>query len=143
MKTPREILLKRHHAITPKLDAIRCECAGQVSRRFPSEKTKEPETGRMPIARLLWRELIFPSRRIWAGLAAAWLVLAAVDLSQRDHSPASAVKSLPGPEMLLTFSQQEALLAGLIEPGETHAARPPKRFSPQPSSERRLEILMT
>ena len=95
------------------------------------------------ILRECWRELIWPSRRIWAGLAAAWMLILAADISMQDHSPQMMAKTLPTPEMLQAWRQQERLLAELIGPGETRAATPPKTFSPSPSSERRFEILMT
>lgn len=59
MKTPREILLERHQAAAPKLDAIRREVldaefnAGQVSSLSPSEKIGRPETGGMPVLLLI------------------------------------------------------------------------------------------
>jgi hypothetical protein len=43
--------------------------------------------------------------------------------------------------MMLTFRQQELLLAELIGPNETQAAEPPKTFTPRPRSERRFETL--
>ena len=141
MKTPREILLKRHQAAAPKLDAIRREIVdaefnvGQASSLSPSEKIRRPETGRMPVLLLIWRELIFPCRRIWIGLAAAWIVILTVNFSMHDHSPTVAMKSAPTVEMIMAWRQQERLLSELIGPNETRAAEPPKPFAPQPRSE--------
>ena len=140
MKTPREILLGRHQAVVPKLDAIRRESVGQASSLLQNRKS---ETGRMPVLLLLWRELILPSRRIWTGLAAVWILIFVFNFSQRDPSERMARKSPPpSPEMILTFPQQERLLAELIGPNETQAAEPPKPFLPQPRSEGRIEVLM-
>ena len=145
MKTPREILFERHRAVLPKLDAIRCEvvaglnCVGQASRLSPSEETKKSETGRMPVLRLLWRELIWPSRRTWAGLAAIWLLLAAVNLSQRDHSPAGSI-AVAAP--MMSFQEQQRWLNELLaDRSPPLNADRPKTFLPQPSSERRFELL--
>ena len=151
MKTPREILLERHQAAAPKLDVIRREIVdaefkrvGQASRLSPSEMTKRSETGATPVLRLLWRELILPSRQIWAGLAAIWILIFIFNFSQRDPAELMARKSPPpSPEMILTFRQQEKLLAELIGPNEPQAIAPPKSFLPQPRSEGRIEILMT
>ena len=149
MKTPREILLERHRATAPKLDVIRREIvdaefkrAGQASRLSPSEIMKRSETGATPVLQLLWRELILPSRRIWTGLAATWILIFVFNFSQRDPAELMARKS-PPPHMILTFRQQERLLAELIGPTETHAAELAKPFLPQPRSEGRIEILMT
>jgi hypothetical protein len=144
MKTPRDILFARHQTAAPKLDAIRCE----VVHKFNNKGTKEQRPPVSFVAWLLgcsnrlWLELFFPCRRIWVGLAAVWILIVAVNLSQRDPAETMARKSSPpSPEMILTFRQQELLLAELIGPNETQAAEPPKTFSPRPSSERRFETL--
>jgi hypothetical protein len=150
MKTPREILFARHQAAAPKLDAIRHDVvnaefkAGQASRLSPSGRIKRSEPGAMPVLRLLWRELIFPSRWIWTGLAAVWVLIFVFDFSQRDPSELMARKSPPlSPEMILTFRQQERLLTELIGPDEPQAVGLPKPLLPQPRSEGRIEVLMT
>ncbi|HVU07677.1 MAG TPA: hypothetical protein VHG89_03945 [Verrucomicrobiae bacterium] len=127
MKTPREILLERHQAAAPKLDAIRHEIVNSKFRR-----------GNFAVT--IWNELIFPSRRIWAGLAAIWVVIFIFNFSQRDQSELMA-KKFPSPEMISSFQQQEKLLAELIGPNEPRVAEPPKTILPQPRSERRFEIL--
>ena len=88
-----------------------------------------------------WQQLILPSRRIWAGLAAAWIVILTVNFSLRDHSPVVAMKSTPTQELILAWRQQQQLLIELIGPNETRTAEPPKPFLPQPSSQRRFEML--
>ena len=89
-----------------------------------------------------WHDMIWPCRRIWAGLAAVWVVILAVNLSMRDNSQTKAMKSSPpSPEMIMAFQQQERLLAELIGPNETRNAEPPKLSLPQPRSQRRIELL--
>lgn len=140
MKTPREILLERHQAAASKLDAIRRESVKQASGLADNTQS---ETGRMPVLLLLWRKLIWPSRRVWAGLAAAWVLIVAVNFSMRDRSPASTMAAAPAPQMMLTFREQQKLLNELIGPDKPRATEAATPFVPQPSSERRLEILMT
>ncbi|HKW31176.1 MAG TPA: hypothetical protein VJT54_17765 [Verrucomicrobiae bacterium] len=91
--------------------------------------------------RLPFRELIWPCRRIWMGLAAVWVVILAVNFSAHDTELVAGKSPPPTPEMILTFRQQERLLAELIGPNEPRVAVPPKPFSPRPSSERQFEIL--
>jgi len=148
MKTPREILFARHQAAAPKLDAIRHDVlsaefkVGQASRLSPPGRMKKSETGGKPVLRLLWQELVLPSRRIWTGLAAIWILIFVFNVSQRDPSERMARKSPPpSPEMILTFRQQERLLTELIGPSEPQIVAPPKPFLPQPRSEGRIEIL--
>jgi hypothetical protein len=138
MKTPRDILFARHQSAAPKLDAIRREV---LSAEFHNEN-QIPIFVNFPLA--LWRELFWPCRRIWAGLAAIWILIFAVNFSQRDKLEMTAGKApLPSPEMILVFGQQERLLAELTDPNETVIAEPPKLFFPQPRSERRIGILVT
>jgi hypothetical protein len=150
MKTPRDILFARHQAVAPKLDAIRHDVVnaefkvGQASRLSLISLFFQMETGWKPVLRLLWQELVWPCRRIWASLATMWILIFVFNFSQRDPSELMARKSPPpSPEMILTFRQQEKLLAELIGPNEPQAVAPPKPFLPQPRSEGRFEILMT
>jgi len=141
MRTPREILLERHRATTPKLDAIRREVVWE-GRRAAVPKFRVADTATLPM--LIWRELFWPCRRIWAGLAATWILIFVFNFSQRDPAELLARKSPPpSPEMILTFRQQERLLAELIGPNESQAIAPSKPFLPQPRSEGRFEILTT
>jgi len=88
-----------------------------------------------------WQQLILPCRRIWAGLAAVWVLLLAVNVSTHTGSQMTTAKSSPTPEMIQAWRQQERLLAELIGPTEPHAAMPPKTYLPQPGSQRRFEML--
>jgi hypothetical protein len=136
MKTPREILLEQHQSNAPKLDTIRRE----VVRKLNNEETKEQSFSDVFVAWLLhcsktiWRELVFPSRRIWAGLATAWLLIFAVNFSLSDHSPVATTKS-SSPEIFMSFRQQERLLAELTGPDDLRVAEPPKKFFPKPRTE--------
>jgi hypothetical protein len=145
MKTPREILFARHQAVAPKLDALRRE----VLTKLNHQDTKAPSGAANLVpwclggAKQLWLELVWPCRRIWAGLAAVWIGILIANFSQRDQSPAMVMKSAPSPEMILSFRQQERLLSELIGPNEPSVAEPPKIVLPQPRSQRRIEVLMT
>jgi hypothetical protein len=141
MNTPRDILFARHQAAAPKLDAIRRKVVWE-GRRVAVPEFMVADTATLPM--LIWRELILPSRRIWTGLAAVWTLIFAFNFSQRDPAALLARKTPPlAPEMILTFRQQEKLLAELIGPNEPQAVAPPKSFLPQPRSEGRFETLMT
>jgi hypothetical protein len=144
MKTPREILLEQHRAAVPRLDAIRREVVRELNNE--DAKTQSFPSSFAPLrlccSNKIWLELIWPCRRIWAGLAATWILIFAFNFSQRDPAERMARKSPPpSSEMMLTFTQQQRLLAELIGPNEPQAVEPPKTFSPRPSSERRIETL--
>jgi hypothetical protein len=136
MKTPREILLAQHQSAQPKLDDIRHTAVAAVYDR----RSSPPTTITANILKTLWHELILPSRRIWTGLAAIWILILAANVSLRDH-PSVAMAKSPSPEMVQTFKQQEQLLTELIGPDVPAIAEPQKSYTPRPSSQRLPEIL--
>jgi hypothetical protein len=90
---------------------------------------------------LLWRELIFPSRRTWAGIAAAWALILVVNFSLRDPGQGGAAK-VTAPEMMSFQEQQKLvneLLADRFVPVDFDR---PKNFAPRPRSER-IFVVMT
>jgi hypothetical protein len=144
MKTPREILFARHQTAVPKLDTIRREVVAGLNHQDTKaqSRTENLVSWCLGGSNKLWIELIWPCRRIWTGLAAIWILIFIVNFSQRAPSEIMARKnSPPSPEMILSFRQQEKLLAELIGENELRTAEPPKIFSPRPSSERRFETL--
>jgi len=145
MKTPREILFAHHQNAAPKLDAMRCEVVAGLNHQDTKARSGAVNLVSWCLggSNKLWLELIWPCRRIWAGLAAIWILIFTVNLSQRDPSEMMAQKTPPSPEMILTFRQQEMLLAELTGQNEPQTAEHPKTFSPRPSSERSIETLMT
>ena len=132
MKTPREILLARHRAVETELDAIRSEVVAQCHEERRVAVTKSV-LAYLPL--LLWRELIFPSRRTWAGIAAAWVLILVVNFSLRDPGQDGAAK-VTAPEMMSFQEQQKLvneLLADRFVPVDFDR---PKTFTPRPRSER-------
>jgi hypothetical protein len=81
--------------------------------------------------------LLWPHPRAWAGLAAVWILIFAVNFSMRDPSPVRAQKSSPpSPEVIVELRQQQRLLAELIGPRDTSDTDRSKSFVPPPRSER-------
>src|SRR5258706_298373 len=114
MKTPREILLKRHRSVETKLDRLWDET-------LAPELTKEGVSVRpnvlIAIGWKLWRELVLPSRRIWAGLAGAWVVIAVLNLASCESARQVASNTKPpSREDLRALLEQRQMLAQLIGP---------------------------
>ena len=152
MKTPREILLARHSAAEPKLDAIRraavavvCDrriLANQSSeRRSQTAATTPGWTTRFASLCLRglttpWNELILPSRRLWTGLATVWILVFIINFSQRD--PMSSVTGQPVHSSAVTMSWQvqqrwmNELFADRSTPPD---ADHPRITAPKPRSE--------
>jgi hypothetical protein len=111
-------------------------------------KAIEMAAGPAPVRRLTpimaicewWHDVIWRCRRIWAGLAAVWVVILAVNFFLRVQSPA-IVQSGPSAEMILTFKDQQKILAELLtDHSVPRDAEQQKIFSPKPRTER-MEIL--
>jgi len=85
--------------------------------------------------------ILWPHPRAWAGLAAVWILILAVNFSMRDQSPVRAEKSSPPSlEVIVELRQQQRMLAELIGPRDTRDTDRSKSFVPQPRSER-VEIV--
>jgi Putative zinc-finger len=99
---------------------------------------------RMTLLRLFFdwcKDMIWPCRRVWAGLAVVWVAIVAINFHGREASQSMALKSSqPSPELVRAFLESEGFLSRLTEPDENHAARPPKPPLPQTRSERRSRI---
>lgn len=136
MKTPREILLNRHRAAGPKLDAIRRTVVSDLN----NKATKELSLAQSFVAsflrcsNLFWRKLILPSRRTWAGLAAVWLILLAINLAQHEPTPVGQAPAAPA---MMSFREQQRLMNELFADRSLPAAETdrPKPFSPRPRTE--------
>ncbi len=132
MKTPRELLLKRHEAALPKLDALRA--AALPARSQLSTLNSQPAS--------LWERLLGPNPLAWAGLAAVWLVLLAVNRNGSEPATSSASRaSLPSEaavaEIVRENRRQMAELLNFDEP----QAAPPARSEPYPKrSQRRTDF---
>jgi hypothetical protein len=112
----------------------------KVGREFTSAATRRSllSTLNAQLSTLLW-----PHPAAWAGLAAVWILILAVNFSLRDKTPVMAEKTAPpSPEVIVELRQQRRMLAELIGPRDIRDADRSKSFVPQPRSER-AEILMT
>ena len=129
MKTPREILLARHQAAMPKLDAIRDDAVS----RLPAARRGETFI-HLPVR--FWQELVLPCRRLWAGLATVWVLIVIIHFAQRDD--VNSITGQPAQPELVVMSLQaqqrwlNELLADRAAPVE---ADRPRNFSPKPRTE--------
>ena len=134
MKTPREVLFHRHQTADARLDEARRAAIAQIK---PQTKAQgEP----LPLRVLLkvWLELIWPARRIWAGLATVWVFLhiANANLSGDHPVTATATNSTPT-DLRQKYQEEKQLLAELSGSLAPRMIAPPMPFAPRPRSDAR------
>jgi len=89
-----------------------------------------------------WGHAMFwPCRRVWAGFAAVWLAILAVDLSSRESAQTLAQNSRPSTEMVRAYLEQEGLLVEWTGRNQTPVVEPPKPLLPPPRSEQRPQMI--
>jgi hypothetical protein len=102
-----------------------------------------PRTSFLSIFNHQLSTIFWPHPKAWAGLAAVWVLILALNFSTRDTSPKMVEKSLPpSPEVIVELKKQQRLFAELMGSRETLDADRQKTFSPKPRSEL-MEIFMT
>jgi len=127
MKTPREILLARHRAADAKLDAIRRSALAAAGE--PHLSTHHAAT---VILRALWRELVFPCRHVWTGLAAVWVLLLIINVAQRDTVSSVTGKPVRAEVTLVSWQVQQRWMSELL----AERAAPVDAGRPRPGAAR-------
>ena len=85
--------------------------------------------------------LFWPHPKAWAGLAAVWVGIVALNFSTRDTSVRLAEKvSPPSPEMIVELRKQQKFYAELMGANEPREADRPKDGTLRPRTQR-VEIL--
>ena len=139
MKTPREILFARHQTAAPKLDAIRREVVAGLNPQDTKARSGATTLAAWGLggANKLWLELVWPCRRVWTGLAAAWILILMVNFSLRDNAGRATGKPARSGEMIMSVQAQQRwmneLLADSSAPPE---ADRPRNVAPKPRSEK-------
>ena len=81
-----------------------------------------------------WRELLWPCPQAWAGLAAAWVLILALNAATREPVQVATARSTPpAREVLMALKERRRLLAELA--GSPAQVEPQKPLAPKPRSE--------
>jgi hypothetical protein len=138
MKTPREILLERHGSVQPKLDSIRRAVVGNLNNEGAKAQSWAAGFAALCLGfpNKLWRELVLPSRRVWTGLAAVWMVLFIVNVSQRDNVSSVTGQPVHSSPVMMSWQVQQRLmnevLADRVAPPDVDR---PRNVAPKPRTE--------
>lgn len=107
-----------------------------VSAACPTVQASHPP----PISRpaLWWREWLWPCPQAWAGLAAVWVVVWAVNFATPEPKPMLETRRVtpPSPQMRQILKEQKQMLAELGGVAEQLETERPGRITPQPRSQR-------
>ena len=110
---------------------------GAQAARHPSPVTRHLKLSRPSSILHSLSSLLWPHPKAWAGLAAVWIFIFAVNFSMRDASPRLAEKSAPpSPEVIVELRKQQKLYAELMGPREERDADRSKTYGPRPRGER-------
>ena len=81
-----------------------------------------------------WRELLWPCPQAWAGLAAAWVLILALNVATREPvQVATAQSTPPAREVLMALKERRRWLTELA--GPSVQVEPQKSLVPKPRSE--------
>ena len=141
MKTPREILLTRHQSANSKLDDRRTKALSTAFSKAPCTARDAQLESLLPVraALAVWRELIWPCRRAWVGMAALWVVMWGINLGLSGTQKADLnAPSASATALIEALEEQKRVLAELIPPASSQPAEPPRR-NPQRRSDRQPE----
>jgi hypothetical protein len=142
MKRLREVLLEKHQAAEPKLDAIREQVtaglaagtADAPARAKEMERSWQADASAFQVG---WRRVLWSLRWHLAGLSAVGLVALFLNL---DHMPDStqgvARRDAPSPRQLLAaLRENQRQLRELIAVPASEPAPEPPKLTPSPRSE--------
>ena len=111
MPTPREILLARHRAVEPQLDAMRADVLASLEAPVSRGTASLPD-----MLRTVWRELVAPCRPAWMTLAAVWVVLLLVNGAGRSAGTEVAPASQETVAAVARWLEKRRMWAELTTP---------------------------
>ena len=82
--------------------------------------------------------LFWPHPGAWAGLAATWVAIAALNHAAAGPEAVTVAKNGPStsPALILVLREQQQELLRLVMPQESEAVEPPSGFIPRPRGSR-------
>jgi hypothetical protein len=139
MKTPREILLARHGSAESKLDALTRSIVNNIADTAPARRSISLHS----LAQSFWREVIIPSRHLWTGLAAIWVLIIIANLDFHYAAPRFTASISPAEARnFMSIREQENIITAFNTLPDPAPAEPPKSRATQPRTELRNEFLI-
>jgi hypothetical protein len=82
-----------------------------------------------------WRDLLWPCPQVWAGFAAAWLLVLFLNVSITEKSAPATMAAQPPPAPVFVYPKAPRLLAEILGDGRKQPIQPsfvPRRRSEAP-----------
>ena|SRR5258707_8053758 len=82
-----------------------------------------------------WRDLLWPCPQVWAGFAAAWLLVLFLNVSITEKSAPATMAAQPAPAPVDGYAERQRLLAEILGDGRKQPIQPsfvPRRRSEAP-----------
>jgi len=102
------------------------------------------DSSQRPILVDFLAQIFWPHPRAWAGLAALWLLIAALDFSAREPARPDLARrappAAPSPQLRQMLQQQEQMFAELLGPAEKPRSAPHTSQADRPRSQRRPDF---
>ncbi|WP_040549367.1 hypothetical protein [Pedosphaera parvula] len=126
--------------------AIPGEWRNEILDAAKSAAPKQHDTSKSPsflstlnhqLSAILW-----PCPQAWAGLAAIWLIVLAVNFTTADRTEVVAKVATPSPEIIMALKEQRRELAELVDRHDIEPVDLPKSVPPKPRSERRITVIV-
>lgn len=132
----------RRQPFRPVPDDWRDEILGAARAAATSGSHSRIENQRSKIRATWFRAIFWPNPAAWAGLAAAWVLVFALNNASVEPAQRMAGKPAAAPaDIFMAMLRQQQELARLIEPSDTQPAEPPKS-PPRPRSELKNRITL-
>jgi hypothetical protein len=124
-----------------RLRQIPCEWRAEILAVLPNQASRF--TSLVPWLSTL-NTLLWPSPKVWGGLATIWLALLVINSATNDKStPVASRTQGTRPEAIMAWKEQERLLTELIGSQEMPMPEPPKAVAPRPRSDRQNDFRMS
>ncbi len=124
MKTPREVLFQRHHSAEAKLDRIRENVVASLETSPSANIESPPPTWAL-------RNFIMPLRWHLAGLSAAWLIVALLNIDRPSATPTVKQADTPPRHLLAELRENRRQIFELVEAPVAEPVAVPPSFIPR------------
>jgi len=126
--------------------AIEATPAAQIRWAKAVQQTRQPSTPHQPLLknvwRIVWRELIWPSRHAWTGMAVLWAIILFINARISDSRTFGVnIQAAAKPDLMEAWQEQNRVMAELTQPSFTVPVAPAVISRPRSELDLRWKII--